>query len=275
MKRQTHDVEQRSPEWFELRRGRVTASIVGQLITTQSLSAVEFTCPSCDAVPGESCRHKRSGEPIATIHSERTAAARDDDSPPVLVLADNATVRQVAATLAAERIAGIDPDASYINRDMGRGIDSEPYARDAYAKHFGVTVDEVGFCTLEDDGYTLGFSPDGLVGTEGGIEVKSPRQKGHVLTVLEGEVPAAHIAQIQTGLLVTGRVWWDFVSFHGGMNLWVKRVHPDPAWFAAIIAAAKAIETTVEQMVSDYYTAIEGFPMTDPLPAWDEVELKL
>jgi hypothetical protein len=269
------DYPQRSPQWLELRRGMVTASTVGQLVTTKQLTAIDFACPACETTARESCRSKRTGTPIATLHPERAEVARADDSPPVLVLADNETTRSLAAVLAAERIAGVDPDNQLGGRDIWRGMDSEPYARDAYAQHYGVEVTEVGFMTLACDGYTIGLSPDGLVGADGGLEVKAPRQKGHLLNAVNGVVPAEHVAQIQTALLVTGRDWWDLVSFHGGMRLWVKRVYPDPDWFAAIHYAVSEFQKTVARMVTDYYAATAGFPLTEPLPDPFEVELKL
>jgi hypothetical protein len=71
------------------------------------------------------------------------------------------------------------------------------------------------------------------------------------------------MAQIQCGLLVSGRKWLDYVSYSGGMHLWVTRVYPDPRWFAAIGAAVAAFEKNAEQMVSDYLSAVDGLPMTD------------
>jgi hypothetical protein len=269
------DLEQRSEEWLNLRCGMVTASIVGQLVTTKAKTAIDFDCPACDTTAGLPCLSKRTGQPIATLHPERTTVAKADDSQPVLVMADNETVRNLAAVLAAERIAGPDPDAQLGGRDIWRGIDSEPYARDKYAEHYRTEVTEVGFMVLDGDGFKIGVSPDGLVGDDGGIEIKAPRQKGHLLTAVSGEVPASHVAQIQTALLVSGRDWWDYASFHGGMSLWVKRVYPDPDWFNAITAAVREFETTVAQMVADYHAAVEGFPMTDPLPDYNEVDLKL
>lgn len=270
-----HDVDQRSDAWLDLRAGIATASVVGKLVTTKALTAIDFDCPACMSMPGFPCLSKRTSAPIATLHPERAAVAKADTSPPVLVLADNDTVRDVAAVLATERILGVDPDGQLGGRDIWRGIDSEPYACDAYAKHYGVTVDPCGFMTLECDGYTIGLSPDGLVGTDGGIEIKAPRQKGHLLTAVDGVIPAWHMAQIQTALLVSGRDWWDLVSFHGGMRLWCKRVHPDPDWFRAIHAAVAALEKTICDLIRTYDAATEGFPMTDPLPDYNEVDLKL
>src|SRR5699024_11403960 len=67
---------------------------------------------------------------------------------------------------------------------MTRGTLLEPEARRIYAEQTGRDVDEVGFARLDTDTYTLGSSPDGLVGETGGIEIKSPSAKVHVATVL-------------------------------------------------------------------------------------------
>ena len=68
-------------------------------------------------------------------------------------------------------------------------------------------VDVLGFMIRDDWGYRIGYSPDGLVGDDGLIEVKSRRPKKHLQTILANEVPAENIAQIQTGLLVSQRKW--------------------------------------------------------------------
>lgn len=268
----TDEAPQRSEEWLRLRAGMVTASVVGQLVTTKQLTAIDFACPACEAPTRESCRSKRTGQPIATLHLERAAVAKADTSPPVLTLADGETTRKLAALLVAERITNaVDPDAQLGGRDIWRGIDSEDPAREKYAEHYQVDVTQCGFIVLEDDGLRLGYSPDGLVGDDGLIEIKSPRQRGHVETVNGGEVPAFHMPQIQAGLLVSGRAWCDFISFNGGMHLWVKRVLPDPAWFKAITAAVTEFETTIEQMVTTYRAGVEGFPMTERLPETTEM----
>jgi hypothetical protein len=59
------------------------------------------------------------------------------------------------------------------------------------------------------------------------------------------------------------------------MRLWVKRVYPDPAWFRAIHAAVAALEEVICELIRDYEAATAGFPMTDPLPDFNEVDLKL
>src|SRR5690606_29641343 len=121
---------------------------------------------------------------------------------------------------------------------------------------------EVGFIVREESGYKLGFSPDGLVGKDGLIEIKSRKTKEQLSTVLAGKPPAYNMAQMMTGMFVTGRKWCDYVSFSAGLPLWVHRVHADPKWFSAIEATARQFEIDVTNIVNNFTTATSGFPPT-------------
>ena len=266
------DVIQRSPEWYELRCGLVTASTVGRLITAAAPGADAYICDECAAGPGEPCVSLRNGAPIKTIHGARfaTAAARAPYEPPVLKVADNETSRGLIHTLAAERIAGRGEDTP-MTSDMWRGVDSEPYAREAYEKHAGVNVVEIGFQIREFDGVRLGYSPDGLVNDDGCIEIKAPRAKSHVATAIAGEIPAQYMPQVQAALFVSGRAWCDFVSFSGGLHLYPVRVYPDARWQAVIRDAAIAAEERITEITDRYAKAVEGLPLTEPIPTGDEI----
>ena len=262
------ELEQRSEEWHAQRRGIVTASVVGRLISVRPLTASEYDCPDCGVFAGDPClsQAKRKGQPAAiikTLHAGRTARAieKRDESPLVLGVATGDEAQGLTALLTAERITGYT-DPTYLSSDMLRGIDDEPVARDLYAEHFA-PVTTVGFMLLEQDGWRLGCSPDGLVGDDGMIEIKSRRQKTQLTTVLADEVPSDNVAQLQCALLVSGRKWIDYVSFSGGLHLWRKRVYPDPKWFEAIIAAVKQFEHTSAEMVARYNAATRGLPMTE------------
>lgn len=219
------DLVQGTDEWLEARRGLVTASIVGNLLT------------------------------------EKTLKPRADK-----------TSRALADLLVAERITGwIEP--TWVSDDMMRGIESEPLARDLYAEHHDVKVDEIGFMVRDDWGFKIGWSPDGLVGDDGAIEIKAPRAKTHLRTILEDAVPSTYMAQLQCGLLVSGREWIDFVSYVGGMPLYVKRVLPDPKWHTAIRDAVEMFETTAAQMIADYETATTGLAKSVRIPRLEEARL--
>jgi hypothetical protein len=174
-------------------------------------------------------------------------------------------------TLAAERITGrvvqVHPNAA-----MTRGTLDEPYAREKYAEHHA-PVDEVGFIVRDFGKYKIGYSPDGLVGDDGLIEIKSRDPKKHLATILADEVPAENIAQCQTGLLVTGRKWIDYTSYAGGMPLWTKRVYPDIRWHTAIKEAVELFEANAADITARYLAAIEGLPATEYIDHFAELEI--
>ena len=176
--------------------------------------------------------------------------------------------RGLCQTLIAERITGhVEP--VFPNRAMTRGTLLEPEARRIYAEQTGQDVDEVGFARLDTDTYTLGSSPDGLVGETGGIEIKSPSAKVHVSTVLSGSIPDYNRAQVQAFLHVTGRAWCDFISYLPGEPLCIIRDFPDPRWQTAIQSAAEQFEETARSAVTRYETATHGLPRT---PHWDPLD---
>jgi hypothetical protein len=208
------DLEQGTDEWHDLRRGLVTASTIGNLLTA-------------------------TGRP-----------------------ANNDTSRRFTLGLVAERITGYT-EPTFVNDDMLRGRMDEPVARDLYAQHILMgEVTEIGFMVRDFEGFSLGFSPDGLVGQEGFIEIKSRRQKKHLQTILEDRVPAENVAQIQAGLLVSGRDWCDYVSYCAGMPLYVKQVLPDSDWHDSIVAAVAQFERTAAEWIDTYTEATAGLPLT-------------
>lgn len=190
---------------------------------------------------------------------------------PTLKAADNQTSRGVTLQLVAERITGhVEP--TYLSGDMWRGVEDEPIARDLYAVHYA-PVEEVGLMVRRfPDGTELGYSPDGLVGDVGLIECKSRLPKIHLQTILEGTVPAENLAQIQAGLLVSGREWCDYLSFCGGMPLYVTRVYPDPSWHEAIYAAVRAFEDRAQEITARYVEATVGLPPTERVERDAEIE---
>ena len=255
------DLIQGTDDWHDQRRGMVTASAVGRLVTYGPPDAISVACPTCEARPENPCVSKARKEPTAikSLHPARTEHAAD--RAPVFSIADNETSRGLTETLIAERITGWTEDIP-MTSDMWRGREAEPYAREFYSTHHA-PVTEVGFMRRDEAGWQLGYSPDGLVGDDGLIEIKAPRAKKHLHTILTDEVPAYYMAQLQAGLLVSGRKWIDYVSYVGGMPLYVKRVLPDRQWFEAITAACIAFEATAAQTIADYRGRVVNLPTTE------------
>jgi hypothetical protein len=219
-----NDIEQGTELWHALRRGIITASTVGQLITAKTI------------------------KPAA-----------------------NETSRGLTATLVAERITGYT-EPMHVSSDMERGTLDEPYAREIYSEHYAA-VTETGFLVRDDWGFRIGYSPDGLVSDDGLIEIKSRKQKIQLKTILEDEVPLENMAQIQCGLLVSGREWLDYVSYSGCMPLFVKRVLPDERWHEAIIEAVAFFEDNAADMLKTYTAAIDGRPTTERIDHFAELEI--
>jgi len=184
--------------------------------------------------------------------------------------ANNDTSRALLYQLLAERILG-ESDQSFYNDDMARGHLLEPYARNLYVEH-RAPVTECGFVTLATGAGTLGYSPDGLVGDDGLIEIKCPRPKTHLKSLLTGEVPAEYYPQVQAGLAVTGRAWCDYISYAPGLPLFVQRCLPGPVVIAAIHAAHEAAEQQLAVLMEDFKAAAARYPATEPLtPESDEI----
>lgn len=156
--------------------------------------------------------------------------------------------------LLAQRITRyVEP--RYISDDMLRGMDDEADARDLYAKHYA-PVERAGFITNDRWGFTLGYSPDGLVGDAGLIECKSRRQKFQVETIISGAIPKENMIQAQTGLLVSERSWCDYVTYSGGLPMAVIRVFPDQKVMDAIIAAAAEFEEKIAERFDAFHAAM-------------------
>ena len=175
--------------------------------------------------------------------------------------ANNDYSRALTMLLAAERITGYT-EPTYMNDDMLRGVEDEPLAVEVYSEHFA-PVATTGMMIEDKWGFRIGYSPDGLVGDDGLVEVKSRRQKKHLATILNDDVPPENMAQLQTGLLVSGRQWIDYISYCGGMPLYVKRVEPNERWFEAIVAAVAQFEEAVAGMVERYQQVTAGLPQTE------------
>ena len=140
-------------------------------------------------------------------------------------IANNDKSRLHIYELAGQRITKyVEP--SYISDDMLRGMQDEINARAMYSEHYS-PAHEVGFMIYAREGIKIGGSPDGVVGEDGLLEIKSRMQKHHIKTLAENEVPEEYILQIQTMLLISGRQWLDFISFCAGLPMFVKRVYPD------------------------------------------------
>jgi len=144
--------------------------------------------------------------------------------------------------LLAERLLGTPLD-SYSNHWMDRGTKLEPEARAYYefAKDTDVLVP--GF--VETDDGLIGCSPDGLVGGDGGVEIKCPSPGVHVSYLRRGKLPAKYVAQVQGCMWVCERQWWDFMSYHPDMDPLIIRIDRDEEYIESLAKAVRACLTEI------------------------------
>jgi len=175
-------MEQRTEEWFEARRGKITSSKVKVLMAKRGL--------------GETA---------------------------------NTYARQLVADSLLEWF-----EEGFVSKDMQRGIDLEPEAREAYEAETLQKVTEEGFITENEH---EGSSPDGLVGDNGQIEIKCPNVDNHMKYLLMDSCPAEYYDQVQHQLYCSGRDWNDFVSYNNNFKqehqLKIIRVYPNEEWVEA------------------------------------------
>ncbi|MGX7708005.1 YqaJ viral recombinase family protein [Methylobacterium sp. Gmos1] len=179
-------------------------------------------------------------------------------TPAKLQAARNDKERAHLYELLAQRVTRyVEPH--YVSDDMLRGHDDEQEALRLYGLH-RAPVQQVGFITNDRWGFTIGYSPDALVGEDGTVEVKSRRQKYQVETFIlhvpNGSIPADFLIQVQTGLMVSERKWCDFLSYSGGLPMVPVRVFPDERIQSAIAETAEAFEHRLADAMAQYRDAV-------------------
>ena len=164
----------------------------------------------------------------------------------------SASRENYSTQLVLERLTNKQAE-SYTNAAMQWGTDTEPMARQAYELKRGLFVNETGFVdhpTIE----MSGASPDGLVGTDGLIEVKCPNSATHMETMLTQKVPAKYIPQMMWQMACTGRNWCDFVSydprFPENLQIFIERVTYDPTY-------VRMLELEITQFLDEVTKKVE------------------
>lgn len=165
---------------------------------------------------------------------------------------------QTAVSVALENVGIIlfnEYPPSFTSDAMQHGIDMEPYAREAYENE---TFSEVKECGYIEYGPYLGYSPDGLVGSDGLVEIKCRSAKEFLRYKLMGIIPPDSLAQMQWGLAVTGRQWCDYVNWHEQGGIIIDRVERDETLINKMAGKAPAYISLVESIL-DLYPRKKGY----------------
>jgi putative phage-type endonuclease len=193
--------EQGSPEWLAARAGKVTASMISNVLA-----------------------------------KPETAAYRD-----------------YQAQIVAELLTGKPQGSDFTNEAMQFGTENEPFARSAYEVYMGIMVDEVGL-VLHPTIDRAGASPDGLVGSDGLVEIKCPKVATHLSYICAGVVPTKYKNQMLFQMICAERAWCDFVSFRPDLpehlQLFVIRFQRDEAKIKELTTAVNAFLAQVDEMLT-------------------------
>src|SRR6201993_1581121 len=148
--------------------------------------------------------------------------------------------REYACVLIAERI--LQQRIEFYNSPaMERGLIVEADAAAWYEFDHDVTVEKVGF--ISDDDYTVGCSPDRLVGDDGLLEIKAPLPHTQVEYWISGAVHERFRPQLP--------------GQHDVLPKLVMRVEPDEKFIKALDREVQIFTYFIERVMEKIRAAME------------------
>lgn len=165
----------------------------------------------------------------------------------VMAKGEGKTRREYMLRLVGEILTG-EPTDNYSNLHMERGKEMEAEARDMYQFMKDVETRQVGFIRNGDKG----ASPDSLIDTNGGCEIKTKLPHLQLDVLLRDRLPPEHVAQCQGFLWVAEREWVDFVSFWPRLPLFVKRVYRDEPYIKTLASEVEVFNTELRNLVEQF-----------------------
>ena len=204
---------------------------------------------------------KQGTEEWHQIRLGKVTASRVSDVMSKIKSGESAGRKNYKMDLVVERLTNT-PTSSFTNSAMAWGTETEPLARMAYEVHSGNFVETVAFIQHPSIEW-FGCSPDGLIGSEGNLEIKCPNTSTHIDYLLAGVPPAKYVPQMQTQMACTGAKWCDFVSFDprlpDELQLLVVRLDRDEAYIQKIEEEVKQFLEEVEQIYSQLKARNNGY----------------
>lgn len=172
--------------------------------------------------------------------------------------------------LLAEILRGRTAD-HFVTEEMQFGTDNEPLARQAYEDLTGYEVERVGFVMHPRIG-RCGASPDGLVGKDGGVEIKVPKTETFIEWKIAGVIPEEHKPQMYLNMACCERdcpvQWWDFFAhdprLKEGVGNFLVRLPRDDEKIADMEAK---IEQFLTELLADADTFLCGDRLEEKLRA--------
>lgn len=178
--------------------------------------------------------------------------------------APSATRRNYMTEIVLERLTGRSAERNFKSAAMDQGTEREEQARAVYTLTTGRHAEACGIFDHPRIAMAAA-SPDGIIGEDGGLEIKCPIPATHLETLTGGCIDGGYMKQMQWGMACTGRAWWDFVSFNPDfpeeMQIHITRVPRDPMMIVQIETAVSTFLGEVDSTVSRLRTQFmkDGF----------------
>lgn len=166
------------------------------------------------------------------------------------------TAKRYAMEIALGRL-GVDvPDHSG-GWAIDWGNEWEFAAIEAYGKETFSDVHSQQVFQYHPEYEWVGGTPDGLVGDEGGVDVKCPfEMTNHAFNLIENMQLDDYELQFHGYMWITGRKWWDFVSYdprfegeNESLSLHIHRLERDEEKIEMIDDKYNRFETIINEYV--------------------------
>lgn len=161
----------------------------------------------------------RKGVVTASAFSKVITPAKGDKS---------TSAKSYMYELIAEKLGATNE--SYSNEWTERGHELEDMARSTFEFVTDLKVDLAGM--IKTDCGKIGCSPDGLIGEDGGLEIKCPKASTHVKYLIDGNLPLEYKTQVQGSMMVSERKWWYFMSYHPELPPLILKIERDEEFIA-------------------------------------------
>jgi putative phage-type endonuclease len=149
--------------------------------------------------------------------------------------------------VAYERLTGEKADEGFTNKWTERGHLLEQEAREFYELETYNKVHNGGFVELSE---WVGCSPDGLLSSSKGVEIKVPKFNTMIGYLLNKNLPDIYEYQVQGSMYVTGFKEWDFIAYNPKLKPLIITVKRDEEIIKEIgLKLSKAIKEA-EQIIS-------------------------
>ncbi|MCO5157530.1 MAG: YqaJ viral recombinase family protein [Aquamicrobium sp.] len=147
----------------------------------------------------------------------------------VMAKGEGKTRSEYMRKLAGEILTG-EPSEQFGNVHTDRGNAMEDEARETYAFINDAEIQRVGFIRNGN----RGASPDSLVGSNGGLEIKTALPHIQIDRLERNRLPPEHKAQVQGNLWISEREWWDFCSYWPKLPVLTVRVYRDEEYIKTL-----------------------------------------